>query len=81
MSLRALILIMIATGLASCAPEVKCDHKGFIQIPDGASYEDELRWRAENRELMARRMDATTNSDGDAQFYAKEGLEKAASCP
>lgn len=76
--------ILIATGaalLASCGEPVTCDFKGHIVIPEDASMEDDLKWRAENRALMDRRIAAQSNDDGQAQYYAKDSLKKADSCP
>lgn len=82
MTTRSAILITIAAAsLASCGEPVVCDYKGYIVIPEGASMADDIRWRGENGDLLRRRLDAALDTDGQAQFYAEEGLEKAASCP
>lgn len=78
---RAILIAAGAALLTSCGEPVKCDFKGFIVIPESASMEDDLKWRAENRALINRRMAALSNDDGQAQFYSKQALEKAASCP
>jgi hypothetical protein len=77
-------LILIAAGaalLTSCGKPVVCDYKGYIVIPEDASMDDDTKWRSENRDLLDRRMAAEANEDGQARFYSKEALEKAASCP
>ncbi|MBU6167306.1 MAG: hypothetical protein KGQ52_14430 [Alphaproteobacteria bacterium] len=78
---RAILIAAGAALLASCGEPVVCDHKGFIVIPKDASMEDDLKWRGENRDLLNRRMAAVSNEDGQAQFYSKQALTKAASCP
>lgn len=78
---NAILITFAAALLASCRQEVTCDYKGYIAIPEDASLADEIRWKGENGDLLRRRMDAALDTDGQAQFYTKEGLEKAASCP